>query len=71
MLNGKATIMNPAYRFGVQQADKFRAADDVRRSMTDEAAAIRPPVNLPSRGHLAQMRMLFVSEGEGRPLAMA
>ena len=48
--NGKATVANPAYRFGAQQADELRAVDDLKKSITNEATAVRGPINLPPRG---------------------
>ena len=50
----KVTV-NPAYRFGVQQADKLRAIDDLKRSSTNEATSVLTPINLPSWGHIAEM----------------
>ena len=41
-------VVNPAYTFGVQQAEKLRAVDDLERSSTNEAATVRSPINLPS-----------------------
>ena len=63
--------MNPAYRFGAQQADKLRAVDDLKKSMTYEATATREPIDLLSWGQLAPMCMLFVSVGGKRPLPSA
>ena len=68
---GKDTVVNPAYPLGVQQSDKFRAADDLRRSLTNEATPTQTPTSLPSWGHLAQMCALFVSEGALQPLSSA
>ena len=63
--------MNPAYLCGILQADELWAVGDLKKSMTNEAIAIKAPINLPSWTHLAQICMLFVSEQEERPLAMA
>ena len=62
--------MNPASRFGARQADKLRAVDDLRRNLTNGAADLQAPINLPSRNHNAQMCDLFVSDGELGPLSM-
>ena len=50
-----ATVVNPAYRFWALRADKLGAFDDLKRSLTNEAAAVHFPINLPSRDHLVQM----------------
>ena len=63
--------VNPAYRFGVQQAEKLRAVDDLKRSRTNEATAVTTPINLPSWDHIANMCIFFRKQGETRPLAMA
>ena len=44
-------LANPASRFGVQKGSKLRAADDLKRSQTNRAAAVKTPVNLPTWGH--------------------
>ena len=71
IFEGKATSSNPACRFGVQQPDKLRAVDDLKKSLTNEATAIHFPPNLPSWGHVAQMCTLLSSRGGERPIAMA
>ena len=43
LVEGKETVVNPAYRFGAQQADNLRAAGDLKRSATNEAAAAHTP----------------------------
>ena len=48
--NGKTTVANPAYRFVAQQSDELRAVDDLKKSITGEATAVRGPTNLPLRG---------------------
>ena len=66
IIKGKATAVGPAYRFGVQQSDELRRADGLKRSSTNGATAAHAPINLPSRGHLAQMRDLFRFRVESR-----
>ena len=62
---------NLAYRFGIQQSEKLRAADDLKRSCTDTATLIKTRINLPFGGRIAHMCSFFRSEGETRPLALA
>ena len=64
-------VGNPAYGPGVQQADKLRVAGHLRRSSTNEAAAVRTPINLPSWGHLVQLCDLYRFRGESRLSAVA
>ena len=71
ILKGTTTAANPAYRFGVQQVDKLRAVNDLKKSLTRGATAIKTPINPPSWGQFVQMRTLFFSEGEARPLSLA
>ena len=66
---GKATAVNPTYRFAVQQSDKHGAVDSLKRG-SNEATAVQTPINLPSWGYSAQMRDLVHFRGERRPLAM-
>ena len=44
--NGEAKLANTACRFSVQRAEKLRAADDLKRSSTNEATAIHTPIDL-------------------------
>lgn len=46
---------NIAFRFGVDQADKLRTCDDLRRSVANLACSVVTPVRLVSWDHLAQM----------------
>ena len=71
MIDGMATVVNPAYRFGAQRPDNLGAADDLKRSLTNEAAAVNAPINRPSRDHLVQMCYLFRFGDEERLQAMA
>ena len=68
-VGGGTTAVNPAFRCGVQQADKLRAVYELKRSSTNDTTFIKAPSNLPSWGHIAQMCMLFDLKGKSRPLA--
>ena len=57
--NGKTVEANPASCFGVQQTDKFRAVDDLKRSSGNAAAAVHSPINLPLGDHLGQLCEFF------------
>ena len=46
---------NIAFRFGVEQAAKLRACDDLRHSMTNSACSVMTPIQLVSWDHLAQL----------------
>ena len=55
--------LNIAFRFGVDQADKLRACDDLRHSMTNLACVVETPIKLASWDHLAEMcRRIKTSE---------
>ena len=71
MVNGEPVQANPAFRFGVQQGEKLRAVDDLKRSATNEATFVATPINLPSWDHIAQMCSLYYLKGDRRPLAIA
>ena len=58
-IGGENVTVNPAYRFGVQQAEKLRAVGDLKRSSTDEATSVLTPINLPSWGLLVNMCIFF------------
>ena len=47
--------LNIAFRFGVEQADKLRACDDLRHSMTNLACVVLTPIKLASWDHVAEM----------------
>ena len=64
-------LANPAFRFGVQQGDKLRAVDDLKRSQTNRAAAVRTPVNLPTWDHFSAVIRSFQERGLSENLAMA
>ena len=55
MVEGTPVLANPAFRFGVQQGQKLRAVDDLKRSATNDATFVATPMNLPSWDHIAQM----------------
>ena len=46
---------NIAFRFGVEQAAKLRACDDLRHSLTNSACSVLTPIKLVSWDHLAQL----------------
>ena len=50
---------NIAFRFGVEQAEKLRACDDLRRSLTNLACHVTTPIQLVSRGHISQLSHLL------------
>ena len=63
MITGEGPqLVNPAFRFGVQQGEKLRAVDDLKRSQTNRAAAIRTPVNLPTWDHFSAVIRTFQEE---------
>ena len=47
--------LNVAFRFGVEQADKLRACDDLRYSRVNLACVVTTPIKLASWDHLAEM----------------
>ena len=51
----KDSKLNIAFRFGVEQADKLRACDDLRYSMTNLACLVQTPIKLASWDHVAKM----------------
>ena len=55
---------NISFRFGVSHADKLRAFDDLKHSITNLARAVESPNQLVSWGHLAQLSRLL-SHGGG------
>ena len=63
MITGEGPqLVNPAFRFGVQQEEKLRAVDDLKRSQTNRAAAIRNPVNLPESERFSAVIRTFQKE---------
>ena len=72
MITGEGPqLVNPAFRFGVQQGEKLRAVDDLKRSQTNRAAAIRTPVNLPTWDHFSAVIRTFQEAKMSEGLAMA
>ena len=61
-LSGDA--VNIAFRFRVSQAEKLRACDDLRHSLTNETCAVMTPTQLVSSDHIAQLFKLL--RGDGR-----
>ena len=49
--------VNIAFRFGVGQADKLRACDDLKHNEVSLYCAVWTPVKLPTLDHIAQMRL--------------
>ena len=47
--------LNIAVRFGVEQADKLRACDDIRYSVVNLSCVAETPIKLSSLGHVAEM----------------
>ena len=70
-VNGEGEVVIPAYRLGVQETGKLRAAADLKRSSTTEAAPVHTPINLPPRCHLAQLRDSHRFRRETRPFFRA
>ena len=54
---------NIAFRFGAEQADKLRACDDLRRSLTNSACRVHTTVKLVSWGHVSQLRRSYARDG--------
>ena len=48
---------NIAFRFGVGQAGKLRACDDLKHNRVNLHCAAWNPIKLPTRGHISQMRL--------------
>ena len=44
-----------AFRFGVEQAEKHRDFDDLKRILTNLACSVASPIKLAPWGHLAQL----------------
>ena len=47
--------VNIAFRFGVDQADKLRACDDLKRNHVNLHCTVWTPIKLPTWGHISQM----------------
>ena len=70
-LNGEKILASPVYSFGAQLAAKLRDVGDLKRSFTDAATAVHPPINPPSWDHIAQLCGLSRLRLDPRPLASA
>ena len=62
--NGKPTTWkseryNIAFRFGVSQAEKIRACDDLKHSLANLSCAVLTPIKLVSWDHLVQLSHLL------------
>ena len=68
LIDGKATVLSPASRFGAHQSDTLRAVDDLKGSLTGEDTAVDAPVNFPSWGHIVRLCGLFRFRAHTRPL---
>ena len=55
---------NIAFRCGVDHAEKLRACDDLRHSLTNLACRVKAPIHLVSWGHISQISQL-VNNGAG------
>ena len=62
-VNGEELRLKPAFGFGVLQCQKLRAAGDFKMGGPNRAAAMRPPINLPSRDRAAQIARSFSKNG--------
>ena len=58
--------VDPASRFGLPQGGKLTAADDLKGSHANRAAAVRTPVNLPTWGQFEAATRYF-QQGRGGP----
>ena len=54
---------NIAFRFGVAQAGKLRACDDLRHSLTNLACEVLTPIKLISWGHIAELSRKVANTG--------
>ena len=70
-MNDAGAIVNPAYRFGAQRADKPQAPGDPKKTLTSEATAMHTPIILPSRDQGTQLRGFSRSKRGIRQLALA
>ena len=54
---------NIAFRFGVEQAEKLRACDDLKHGLTNQACRVHTPIRLVSWDHLSQLCRTFARDG--------
>lgn len=55
---------NIVFRFGVEQADKLRACDDLKHGLTNKACQIMTPIRLVSWDHVSQLCRKFANDGQ-------
>ena len=63
-LNWRSDSVNIRFRFAVLQADKLRACGDLKHSITNLACSVSTPIQLVSRGPLAQLSHLLSGMGD-------
>ena len=54
---------NFSFRFGVLQADKLRACDDLKQSMTNQTCTVETPIQLLSWDNIAQISAILAAGG--------
>ena len=54
---------NIAFRFGVEQADKLRACDDIKHSLTNSACRVHTPIKLVSWGRVSKLCRSYSVDG--------
>ena len=54
---------NIAFRFGVEQAEKLRACDDLKHGLANQACRVHTPIKLVSWDHLSQLCRSFAKDG--------
>ena len=54
---------NIAFRFGVEQAGKLRACDDLKSGVTNKACRAHTPIKLVSWGHVSQLCRHIAADG--------
>ena len=54
---------NIAFRFGVEQAEKLRACDDLKHGLTNQACRVHTPIKLVSWVHLSHLCRTFAKDG--------
>ena len=60
----RSSQFNISFRFGVEQADKLRACDDLKHSLTNLACSVHTPIPLVSWDHISQPPG-FLAKGGG------
>ena len=54
---------NVSFRFGVLQADKLRACDDLKHSMTNLTCTVETPIHLLTCDNIAQLSAMLTAGG--------